>query len=172
MMLNTAVSLAVLTLTLGVAPQALAQAPSQQGAPSAQQAAPQTPMTGQILTQDENTILAKDLIGQTVYASDNTQVGSISDLVLSKDGKSVEGYVIGVGGFLGIGEKHIALKMDRVQASPGGEGGMRVAIDAKKDELDKAPAFKSKKDIESEKQAKQSGPQQRPGGGMKKPGGY
>jgi len=67
--------------------------------------APKTPVTGQILVQDANTILVKDLIGQTVYAPDKAKIGSISDLILSKDGKTVEGFVIGVGGFLGIGAK-------------------------------------------------------------------
>ena len=65
--------------------------------------------------QDANTILAKDLIGLTVYAPDKAKIGSISDLILSKDGRTVEGFLIGVGGFLGIGEKSVALKMDRLQ---------------------------------------------------------
>jgi sporulation protein YlmC with PRC-barrel domain len=52
---------------------------------------------GQIVVQDANTILAKDLIGQTVYAPDKAKIGSISDLILSKDAKTVEGFVIGVG---------------------------------------------------------------------------
>ena len=56
-----------------------------------------------------------DLIGQTVYAPDKAKIGSISDLILSKDGKSVEGFVIGVGGFLGIGEKSVALKLDKLK---------------------------------------------------------
>ena len=64
-----------------------------------------------------NTILAKDLIGLTVYAPDKAKIGSISDLILGKDAKTVEGFVIGVGGFLGIGEKSVALKMDRLQIS-------------------------------------------------------
>ena len=68
--------------------------------------------------QDANTVLAKELIGQTVYAPDKTKIGSISDLILSKDGKTVEGFVIGVGGFLGIGEKSVALKLDRLQIMP------------------------------------------------------
>ena len=50
-------------------------------------------------------MLGKDLVGQTVYAPDKAKIGSISDLVLSKDGKTVEGFLIGVGGFLGIGER-------------------------------------------------------------------
>jgi uncharacterized protein YrrD len=65
------------------------------------------PVAGQIVVQDINTILAKDLIGQTVYAPDKAKIGSISDFILSKDAKAVEGFVIGVGGFLGLGEKSV-----------------------------------------------------------------
>src|SRR5258705_7090711 len=115
MKLRTAVSLAALSVSLSFAPGAMAQTPPPaQRAPAAE--APKTPVPGQIVVQEANTVLAKgDLIGQTVYAPDKTKIGSISDLILSKDGRSVEGYVIGVGGFLGIGEKFVALKMDKLK---------------------------------------------------------
>src|SRR4029078_2960460 len=83
---------------------------------------PKTPVAGQIVVQDANTVLAKELIGQTVYASDKAKIGSISDLILSKDAKTVEGFVIGVGGFLGIGEKSVALKMERLKMTYGPDG--------------------------------------------------
>jgi PRC-barrel domain len=139
---------------LGIAPQAVAQtAPAPQAAPSAEQ--PKAPVTGQILMQDANTILAKqDLIGQTVYAPDKVKIGSISDLLLSKDGKSVEGFVIGVGGFLGIGEKSVALKFDRLKLADA-DGRLELSMDVKKEELANAPTFKSKRDQEAEKQAEQ-----------------
>ena len=63
-------------------------------APSATET--KVPVTGQITVQDSNTMLAKDFIGLNVYAPDNAKIGSISDLILSKDGKTVEGFVIGV----------------------------------------------------------------------------
>jgi hypothetical protein len=116
--------------------------------------------------QDANTILAKgELIGQTVYAPDKAKIGSISDLILTKDGRSVEGFVIGVGGFLGIGEKSVALKMDRLSMTPGANGAMLLTLDAKKDELTNTPTFKSKADQEAEKAAEQrakEAPAQRP----------
>ena len=103
--------------------------------------------------QDANTVLAKELIGQTVYAPDKTKIGSISDLILSKDGKTVEGFVIGVGGFLGLGEKSVALKIDRLQMSQDAENGLRLMMDVKKEELANAPSFKSKRDQDAERQA-------------------
>lgn len=151
-------SAAALTLLLGTTT-ALAQTspPAQRPAPPAPPAAtdaPKAPVPGQILLQDANTILAKDLIGQTVYAPDKAKIGSISDLILSKDAKAVEGFVIGVGGFLGIGEKSVALKMDRLQMIPSAEGdGLMLTMGANKEELKNTPTFKSKKEQDAEKQA-------------------
>ena len=157
MMLKTGASVAVLTLLLGVST-AMAQTspPAQRPAPTTPPAAtevPKTPVAGQILVQDVNTVLAKELIGQTVYAPDKAKIGSISDLILSKDAKSVEGFVIGVGGFLGIAEKSVALKMDRLKMVAGPDGAMQLAMDVKKEELTNTPTFKSKKDQDAEKQA-------------------
>jgi len=157
MILKTGASVAALTLTFAVVG-AMAQTtvPQQRPvpmAPSASTEAPKVPVTGQIVVQDANTFLAKDLIGQTVYASDkSSKIGSISDLILSKDAKSVDGFVIGVGGFLGLGEKSVALKMDRLQMTHD-EDGVHLMMDVKKEELANAPSFKSKRDQEDEKQA-------------------
>jgi sporulation protein YlmC with PRC-barrel domain len=119
------------------------------------------------VTQPEESVLARDLIGQTVTAPDNTKIGTISDLVLSKDGRSVEGFVIGVGGFLGMGERNVALKMDELKITPA-DGSVRLVADLKKDELANAPAFKSRKDIEAEKRAgeRPARPSPGPGGGQ------
>ena len=154
MTLRTAVSLAALTVALGFAPEAMAQTPPAQRAPAVE--VPKAPVPGQILVQDANTVLAKqDLIGQTVYAVDKAKIGSISDLILSKDGKAVEGFVIGVGGFLGIGEKSVALKMDRLKMRSLPEGTMELSMDMTKDELSNTPTFKSKRDQDAEKAAEE-----------------
>ena len=147
---KTGASATALALTLGLT---AAAAQQQVSPPAVQPEAPRTPVAGQIVTQPENSILARDLIGQTVNAPDNTKIGSISDLVMSKDGRTVEGFVIGVGGFLGIGERSVALKMDRLKIAPKAEGGVELVSDLKRDELANAPAFKSRKDIEAEKRA-------------------
>jgi hypothetical protein len=165
MTLRTAVSLAALGIALGFAPEAMAQTTSPaQRAPAVE--APKAPVPGQIVVQEANTVLAKgDLIGQTVYAPDKAKIGSISDLILSKDGRTVEGYVIGVGGFLGIGEKSVALKMDKLKISTAADGTMELAMDMTKDELRNTPSFKSKRDVDAEKAAEQrrnEAPAQRP----------
>ena len=158
MRLNTGASVAVLTLLLG-ASAATAQTTMPQQRPTATTPStsdvPKAPVAGQIVVQDANTVLAKELIGQTVYATDKTKIGSISDLILSKDGKTVEGFVIGVGGFLGIGEKSVALKMDRLKMTSLPDGTMQLSMDMSKDELSNTPTFKSKRDQDAEKAAEQ-----------------
>ena len=94
---------------------------------------------------------SRDFIGQTVYAPDKAKIGSISDLILSKDGKAVQGFVIGVGGFLGIGERNVALNMDKLKMSHNADGSVLLTMDMTKDELSNAPAFKSKRDQDAEK---------------------
>ena len=161
MTLRTAVSVTALTMALGLTPQAMAQTPPAQRPPAAE--APKVPVAGQIVVQEPNTVLAKqDLIGQNVYAPDKAKIGSISDLILSKDGKSVDGFLIGVGGFLGIGEKSVALKLDKLKMASGANGAMELSMDMTKDELSNTPTFKSRKDIEAEKAAEQRRSEQPP----------
>jgi hypothetical protein len=170
MTLRAGAGVAVLAIVLGFTPaaaQTTQQKPTGPTGPSATTETPKAPVTGQIMTQDANTVLAKDFIGQAVYSPDKAKIGTISDLILSKDAKTVEGFVIGVGGFLGIGEKSVALKMDRLQISQTPEGAMQLTMDAKKEELANAPSFKSKRDADSEKQAAERARNQpaRPGSG-------
>ncbi len=56
--------------------------------------------------------LASQFIGKTVYSSANENVGDINDLVMNKDLDTVVA-IIGVGGFLGIGEKDVAIRLTR-----------------------------------------------------------
>jgi sporulation protein YlmC with PRC-barrel domain len=69
-------------------------------------------------------ILASRLMGETIYTSNEADAGSlgdVNDLVLSKDGR-VQAVVIGVGGFLGIGDKNVAVPFDRLQIQGEADG--------------------------------------------------
>ena len=157
MTLKTGASVALLMLLLGASVAAAQTAPPQQKpTPPATTEVPKVPVPGQILVQDANTVLAKELIGLTVYAPDKAKIGAISDLILGKDARTVDGFVIGVGGFLGIGEKAVALKMDRLQISHNGDGSVQLMMDVKKEELSNAPSFKSKRDQDAERQAERA----------------
>jgi sporulation protein YlmC with PRC-barrel domain len=54
------------------------------------------------------------LVGLNVYNDSNESLGSISDLLTDKNG-DIKAVVIGVGGFLGVGEHLVAVPMDKVK---------------------------------------------------------
>ena len=57
---------------------------------------------------------ASKLMGLDVYNEANEKLGDINELILDKNGK-VAAVVIGVGGFLGMGEHDIAISMDKLK---------------------------------------------------------
>ena len=54
------------------------------------------------------------LVGLNVYNDSNESLGSINDLLMDKSG-NIKGVVIGVGGFLGVGEHLVAMPFDKVK---------------------------------------------------------
>jgi sporulation protein YlmC with PRC-barrel domain len=93
-------------------------------------------------TAEAGDVLANRLIGTSVYngtGDDAEAIGDINDIILSKDGQA-EAVVIGVGGFLGIGEKNVAVQYDKVEVT-GEKGDERFVLDASKESLEGAPAF-------------------------------
>ena len=56
------------------------------------------------------------LIGSSVYGPDNAAIGEVNDVLIGNDGK-VRAVVIGVGGFLGVGEKNVAIPLDVLNIS-------------------------------------------------------
>lgn len=91
---------------------------------------------------ERDQILASVLIGQPVYNSasaDAGPIGDINDIVMTTDG-TVVATVIGVGGVLGIGEKDVAVDIDRLVWVPL-EDGRRLTVNASKAELEAAPEY-------------------------------
>ncbi len=54
------------------------------------------------------------MVGLNVYNDTNDKLGSISDLLLDKNGM-IKAAVIGVGGFLGVGERLVAVPFDKLK---------------------------------------------------------
>jgi sporulation protein YlmC with PRC-barrel domain len=98
------------------------------------------PAEGTIQMQDENTVLASDLMGARIFNSADESVGSIDDIIVSTEG-TVEGVVIGVGGFLGIGKKLVAVEMSQISVRTDAAGNPRLLLDSTRDALQAAPAF-------------------------------
>lgn len=88
-----------LVALLAAAP-ALAQAPAQ--APAAD------PAAGFLTRTEPGSLRASKLVGVKVIGMDHVRVGEIEDVLLTEDGR-VRAVVIGVGGFLGIGQKSVAV---------------------------------------------------------------
>jgi PRC-barrel domain protein len=59
--------------------------------------------------------------GTDVTGPDSTQIGSVNDLLFDKNGK-ILAFIVGVGGFLGIGEKSVAIDMSAFQVVPADTG--------------------------------------------------
>src|SRR5437763_12917061 len=57
---------------------------------------------------------ASKVVGLSVYNNNNESIGSINDLLTDKSG-SIKAVVIGVGGFLGVGEHLVAIPFDQVK---------------------------------------------------------
>lgn len=64
------------------------------------------------------------LVGSNVISrSDNETIGEVEDVVIDRNGNLV-GVIVSVGGFLGIGDKDVALDWDHVDLAPGDENGL------------------------------------------------
>jgi sporulation protein YlmC with PRC-barrel domain len=98
---------------------------------------------GTIVARQPDMILVSSLLNTSVYGTDNSAIGEIEDIIIKSDGK-IEGIVVSIGGFLGIGEKKVALKLDRVKVMPEADGKARITVIATKEELREAPEFKTK----------------------------
>ena len=57
---------------------------------------------------------ASKVVGLNVYNDNNDSVGTINDLLMDKSG-NIKAVVLGVGGFLGVGEHLVAVPFDKVK---------------------------------------------------------
>ena len=113
------------------------------------EAEPVEPVDGAIQMQDDNSILTSDLMGATVFNAQAEKVGEIDDAILSLDG-TIDGVVIGVGGFLGIGEKHVAVEMQQISVQTDEDGKPMLLIDTTREALEAAPEFVTAEDQREE----------------------
>jgi sporulation protein YlmC with PRC-barrel domain len=85
-------------------------------------------------------VTVTDWYKQSVYDPSNSKIGEIMDVLLSADGK-VNALIIGVGGFLGMGEKDVAVPFSAVKHTSK-EGKVYLTLDTTKDALKAAPGLK------------------------------
>jgi sporulation protein YlmC with PRC-barrel domain len=86
------------------------------GSALAQTTAPTQPAgPGQVMTQMPPDLMrGSQLMGIDVYGADNQKIGDIDEVLVDRQGK-IHGLVVGVGGFLGIGQKDVAIPFEQVQ---------------------------------------------------------
>jgi hypothetical protein len=96
-------------------------APSATGATSSPNAASsvQPGSESRFVTQlQQDQLLASKLIGTTVISASNEAIGDVNDVIIDRNGRALA-IVIGVGGFLGIGEKDVAVQTSALEFTAG-----------------------------------------------------
>ncbi|WP_158284706.1 PRC-barrel domain-containing protein [Oricola cellulosilytica] len=141
----------------------------------AQNADNATPATSSVFSQERNEnmapvdgfyaadpsqILATRFIGAYIYngtGEDAETVGDVNDIIMTQDGRAVA-VIAGIGGFLGIGEKEVAVSMDQLQWTTDADGDQILVGQFSKEQLEAAPAFE-RDNIENRKTAVMEGQQ-------------
>jgi hypothetical protein len=105
--------------------------------------------------QEEAQFLADDeVIGKGVVNINDENVGTIADLVMDQKQKLV-GVVLSVGGFLGIGEKWVAIPVDQIEF-PTRDQPARLVVAVTEEQLTNAPDFVTRATVEAEQEAAQA----------------
>lgn len=100
-----------------------------------------TPGLAEVMTAiPSDTTTVTSFYKQNLYDRSDSKIGEISDVLVGKDGK-IDGFIVSVGGFLGIGEKNVAVPFNAVQSSQR-NGSWWLTMNATKDQLMKAPGYK------------------------------
>jgi sporulation protein YlmC with PRC-barrel domain len=77
---------------------------------------------------------------QDIYDQSNAKIGQVMDVLLDKNGQ-VNAVIVGVGGFLGAGEKDVAVNFDSIKQTTKNDK-VYLTMDTTKDALKSAPGFK------------------------------
>jgi sporulation protein YlmC with PRC-barrel domain len=84
---------------------------------------------------------ASKLIGTKVVNTANETIGDINEIVLGKDGK-IAAVIVGVGGFLGMGEREVAMNFSSIRMSRDSDNNLVLTVNANKDALKNAPEWR------------------------------
>jgi sporulation protein YlmC with PRC-barrel domain len=127
-------------------------------APSATPGGPKV----EILTSVPAGVTVTDWYKQSVYDPSDAKIGDVADVLVNTDGK-ISALIIGVGGFLGAGEKDVAVPFSAVKHTAKNNK-VYLTMDTTKDALKAAPGFKYDKNTTKwvpEKQASNPAPDKR-----------
>ncbi|WP_271898336.1 PRC-barrel domain-containing protein [Candidatus Phyllobacterium onerii] len=138
------------TTTTPAAPADTTASPADNSAPAVTKELFKAPAGTQALTEvqpissvTEGQVLASEFIGKSVYSGDGDDaqsIGELNDLIITPEGM-VHAAVIGVGGFLGVGEKDVAIPASHLKLSVRSDKSNWIVVNTAKEDLQSAPAF-------------------------------
>jgi hypothetical protein len=129
---------------------ATAQSTPSTSAPSATPPAASAPAgnTQFINSQGTEQWLSSNFLGTDVIGPDDAKIGDVNDVLFERNGQVVA-YVVGVGGFLGIGAKNVALAPTSFQVVAGQNASdTKLKLNMTKDQLQQAASFETMRDKE------------------------
>ena len=89
--------------------------------------------------QTAEELRTSQLVGSKVYNNANDNIGSIEDIILKPDG-SIDEVVLSVGGFLGMGDKYVAVPFSDLKITRDGSS-LKIVTLATKDSLKALPDY-------------------------------
>jgi hypothetical protein len=92
--------------------------------------------------QKTDDMLASTIIGKSAVNSQDEAIGDVNDLVTDRSGKILAA-LIGVGGFLGIGEKDVAVRFEDLKLTRDENNDTKVVLNVSKETLASAPDYKT-----------------------------
>jgi hypothetical protein len=158
LLITTTISGVVISGAIGQSQTPTTPAPTEQSAvPKDQSTAKESASASEakfVPSQSEDQWVFTKFKGSDVVGPDNASIGSVSDLLFDKSGKII-GVVVGVGGFLGIGAKNVAIDMSAFNVMPADTGNkdnaptgnandptmVKLKVAWTKDQLKDAPDF-------------------------------
>jgi sporulation protein YlmC with PRC-barrel domain len=96
--------------------------------------------TGLLTSIPSSSMTVTDWYKQNVYDQSNTKIGEVMDVLVSQNGQ-VNAVIVGVGGFLGAGEKDVAVNFSSIKQTMKNDK-VTLTMDTTKDALKTAPGFK------------------------------
>jgi hypothetical protein len=158
LLITTAVSGLIISGAIGQSQTPTAPAPTEQStAPKDQSTVKESTSASEtkfVPSQSAEQWVFTKFKGSDVVGPDNASIGSVSDLLFDGTGKII-GVVVGVGGFLGIGTKNVAIDMSAFNVMPADTGNkdnaptgnandptmVKLKVAWTKDQLKEAPDF-------------------------------
>ena len=99
-------------------------------------------MPPQFVSLQQTDVLSSNVVGLDIYNQQNNDIGKIQDVAFDAS-KQMTGYILSVGGFLGMGTHYVAVDPNAVMVQyDAANKTWRATMNATKDQLKSAPEFK------------------------------